>query len=178
MSTKEENNESDKEISSYLESNNIEFDYSFLFTDSLISKFSTSPYALNKYKLKNQVNASYIQLRVYNSKGKLYSGYSQCYGPFKKLNILDQYPPRIINHLPNNYDLELKTTSELWNITGEKRNEILEKSSDYDYTLVVYWNIWTNYFSREVLEKASSYATENNNPNSKILLILVNTAKD
>lgn len=176
LATDEPQDENPKEIKNYLSKNHITlYNYSFRIIDSLLPLMSEEKYAMNTYKLDHDARASPIQLRVYDSLGKLQNGYAQCYGPFKKLNILDSYPPRIIGHLPTNYNLKFVDDLDLWQIDEKTKDDILKKSKASTYTFVVYWNMWSKHFSKVVLEEMEKYVNEYSDKDIKFLYIIVNT---
>lgn len=64
---------------------------------------------------------------------------------------------------------------ELINIDSETKINLIKNSKNYDYIFIVYWTIWTNYFSKHLLKEVSKI--KDKYP-EKVLVILVNTAKD
>ena len=143
-----------REIDKYLIKNKFQsHQYSFLLVDSLLYLFSTESHALDTWKLEKEIKQPLIQLRIYDNKGIFFNAYAQCYGPLKKLNILDSNPPRIIPHLPNNQNLKFEHEFELWEIDEATKQKIIAESKMHTYTFVLYWNIWTNYYSKVVFKE-------------------------
>jgi hypothetical protein len=169
LNTSEQKNESKDEIDSFLTKRKYHFDYSFENIDSTSNLLTDEKYRIND----SNVNYSYIQLRVYDSIGKFYSGYSQCMGDFNKRNFIDSFPPSKNTYPFLNNDLNFENELDLIYIDSTLTDGILKMSKTYDYTFVVYWNIWTNYFSKHVLREVSKMKRKHPN---RVLVIFVNTA--
>lgn len=152
------------------------FDFSFFLIDSLADSLSTNKYALNTWKLENGTKASPIQLRVYDSRGELINGYSQCFGNFKKLNILKDTNLVYYNHLPINYNLNFDDDLFFINASDSMKEELKENSKYYKYTIVFYWNIWSNYYSKIIFKELKKFQNKINR--EKIRIILINTGID
>lgn len=181
LGTKKRDNEDKEEIRTFLAKKKItSFDYSIKEVDSLGYLINSSEkHALNLAKLEmGQEAGSAVELRVYKPNGELENAYAQCFGPFKKLNILDSYPPRKIAHLPINYDLKFRDELDIWDIDAGTKEAILAESQDNTYTFVLYWNIWTNHFSKVVLKEMEKYITEHESDDARFLYVLVNNSKD
>lgn len=178
LSVDKRQNESPEEILVYLSQLKISYSESFLMIDSFADLLSTDSMGLNLHKIERQIAASPIQLRVYDQYGNLATGYSQCFGDFKRLNVLDTYPPRIIEHLPINMNLTFPRELYMFDISTSIKEDILRSTNSYDYTLVVYWNKWSKYYSRILLLEASKFFEFHNAHGRGIRLILVNTARD
>lgn len=175
MGTKDAVDKSKEEVDKYLMKNQVSFyDYNLLLKDEWIDSLSGKKHALNLWQLEHGTKQSTIQLRMYDSLGILVNAYAQCYGEFKKLNILSGKPFKRFSHLPTNFDLRFKDNLDLWNITGSERQEILEKSANQKFTFVVYWNIWSNYYSRVMLKELRKYLKKYE-MKDEVLIILVNT---
>jgi hypothetical protein len=175
MGTKDPVDKSKEEVDKYLMKNQVSFyDYNLLLKDEWIDSLSGKKHALNLWQLEHGTKQSTIQLRMYDSLGILVNGYAQCYGEFKKLNILSGKPFKTFSHLPTNFDLRFRDNLDLWNITGSERQEILEKSANQKFTFVVYWNIWSNYYSRVMLKELRKYLKKYE-MKDEVLIILVNT---
>lgn len=168
-----------EEINEYLIENKFQsHQYSFMLVDSLSYLLSIERHALNTYKLENGGKPSAIQLRIYDNNDNFFNGYAQCYGPLKKLNILDSNPPRIIPHLPNNQNLKFEHEFELWEIDETTKQKIIAESKTHTYTFVLYWNIWTNYYSKVVFKEIEKYIEKHQAEDFSILYIIVNNAYD
>jgi len=171
ISTSEQRNESKLEIRNYLEKNKINYDYSFQNIDSTSYLLKDEKYRIND----SSSIYSYIQLRIFDSIGELYSGYSQCMGSFKNRRFINKLPPDKNNYPFINNDLLFENELDLVKINSDYRSEILKEYKNYKYIFVVYWNIWTSYFSRHVLKEVSRIKKRNS---KDILVIVVNTAKE
>lgn len=171
LNMSEENNEKTEEINAFLKKHKYEFDYSFENTDST-AKLLRSP----KYRINNDsLRYSYIQLRIYDSTGDLYSGYSICMGNFDKRKFIDSVPPARNTYPFINKNLKFENELDVIDITPETRNKVLHEYKSYDYVFVVYYTIWTNYFSKHVLKEVSKAKARNRD---KTMVVLVNVAKD
>lgn len=169
LNTSEQKDESAEEIETFLSKKKYSFDYSFENIDSTSNLLSKEKYRLND----SNVNYSYIQLRIYDSTGNLYSGYSQCMGSFNKKKIIDSFPPSKNTFPFINKDLKFINELNLIKLDSLTKNRILTNYNEYDYVFVVYWTIWTQYFSKHVLKEVSKVKQRES---EKILVILVNTA--
>jgi len=179
MQTDFPKNESNEEIDKYLIENKFQsHQYSFLLIDSLSYLLSTERHSLNTYKLENGGKSSAIQLRIYDDKGDFYNGYEQCYGSLKRLNILDSNPPRIIPRFPNNQNLKFEHEFELWEIDDAIKRKIIAESKTHTYTFVLYWNIWSNYYSKVLFKEIAKYIEKHQTDDFSILFIIVNNAYD
>lgn len=179
MQTDTPQNESIEEIDEYLIKNKFQsHQYSFLRVDSLAYLFSTERHGLDTWKLERGVKQSAIQLRIYDNKGNFFNAYAQCYGPLKKFNILDSNPPRLIQHFPNNQNLKFEHEFELWEIDETTKQKIIAESKTHTYTFVLYWNIWTNYYSKVVFKEIEKYIKKHQAEDFSILYIIVNNAYD
>ncbi len=171
LNTKSQDDESSEEIAAFLKKKKYSYDYSFENIDSTANLLLQADHRIND----SSAQYSFIQLRVYDSLGSLYSGYSQCMGNFNKRIILDSLPPRKNPYPFLNKDLKFEAELDLINIDDETKRTIMKEAREYDYTFVVYWNIWTNYFSKHLLKDVSK--AKKKYPD-KVLVILVNTAID
>jgi len=171
INTTEEKNESALEIDKYLTKHKILYDYSFQNIDSTSHLLKREKYRIND----SSSIYSYIQLRVFDSLGELYSGYSQCMGSFNKKRFIEELPPKRNEYPFINNNLIFENELELIELDTEVKNTILKEYRRYNYIFVVYWNIWTNYFSRHVLKEVSRIKELNK---GEVLVLLVNTAKD
>jgi hypothetical protein len=163
------------EVSKYLEINKVNFyDYSFILPKISIDSFSNENHALDLWKYQRQKKQSSIQIRIYNSSNHLINGYLQCYGNMNYLNILSEKNTKHFEQLPNNYSLLFENELSLLNISEKIKNEIKLKSFQKTYTIVVYWNIWSNHFSKIIFKKLRRYLKKFEMQNN-VLIILINT---
>lgn len=171
INTTEEKNESDTQIEKYLSKHKIHYDYCLKNIDSTSHLLKHEKYRIND----SSSTYSYIQLRIFDSLGELYSGYSQCMGNFNKRHFISELPPKKNNYPFINKDLLFENELDLVEINSDLRNKILKEYRNYNYIFVVYWNIWTNYFSRHVLKEVSRIKEIHT---GEVLVLLINTAKD
>lgn len=170
INTTEENNETVEEIEEYLSKHKILYDYSLQNIDSTSHLLRQQKYRIND----SSSVYSYIQLRIFDSEGNLYSGYSQCMGSFNEKHFIKELPPDRNEYPFINNDLIFENELDLVKINPESEGAILKEYKNYDYIFLVYWNIWTNYFSKHVLKEVSKIKEEYSD---NVLVILVNTAK-
>ncbi len=175
MNTKEIANKNECEIAQYLESNKIDFyDYSFVLSGISIDSLSDENHVLDLWKYERNTEQSTIQIRVYNSSGNLINGYTQCYGNLNSINILAEKNTKMFQRLPNNYSLLFENELSLLNIQEKVKDEIKLKSSRKTFTVVIYWNIWSNYFSKIIFQKLKKYLKKYEMQDD-VLVILINT---
>jgi hypothetical protein len=171
LNTSKEQDESNFEIERFLKKRKYLYDYSFQAIDSLDHLKKTEIYKINT--LSDRVE--YIQLRIYDSIGNLYTGFSQCMGDFNRKKIIDSFPVKQNTFPYLNKNLKFKNELNLINASDVIKQEILEKCEKKSYTFVVYYTIWTNYFSEHVLKEVSKIKA---NYDNTVLVLYVNTAKD
>jgi hypothetical protein len=82
----ERNDESKEEVDRFLKKYN--YDFSLFADDSKSYLHKTKIHGIND----DTTKYSYIQLRIYNRDGSLYSAYSQCMGDFNSRNFMDSFP--------------------------------------------------------------------------------------
>ena len=126
------------------------------------------------WKYERQTEQSTIQIRVYNSDGSLVNGYTQCYGDMNKINILSEKNTKLFKQFPNNYSLLFEDELSLLNISDGMKDEIKLKYPQKTFTFVVYWNIWSNHFSKIIFQKLRIYLNKFDMQNN-VLIILINT---
>ncbi len=165
----EPNDESTKEVNRFIK--NYKYDYSLFADDSKSSMQKTKIYGINN----DTTKYSYIQLRIYNRDGSLYSAYSQCMGDFNKRNFVDSFPLKKNDYPFINMQLKFKNEMDLLSLSSETKEQILDESQKYKYTYLVYYAIWTNSLSKHVLKEVSKIKSKH--PNDA-LVILVNLARD
>lgn len=171
LNVSEETEENNEQIKLFLSKHKYCYDYSFENIDSTSILLKSSKYRINN----DSIRYSFIQLRIYDSIGNLYSGYSQCMGNFNNRKFLDSLPPSKNSYPYLNTKLKFKDELDLLNISPSVKLQVIEEIKKNKYIFVVYWTIWTNYFSKHVLREVSKI--KSSNP-SKVLVIFVNTAKD
>jgi len=172
LSIKEKKNDTKDQAAQFL-NDKYKYDYSFFLIDSMYYQLTDSAHKINKYA--DRVSA--IQVRIYDNKGNLYTGFTQCLGDFENKHFLGRTYPPTINIKDNlNEKLKLSSEFEIWEITQNEINEINLKLKETDYVIVAYWSIWTNGFSKEVLREVTKYTKKYKDKN--LLVIYVNIAID
>lgn len=166
-----QSNESPTEVARYLKKYDFIYDYSLFQIDTITKNtLKNSEHNINPYSK----NVSAIQLRIYNNYGNLYTGFTQCMNSFVRKKFLgNDYPPSE-NQYKINETLELESEYELWDCSNDLLFKIKEDASKSEYTFVVYWNIWTQGFSRKVLREVTRYKKRFSDKD--ILVVLVNNA--
>lgn len=147
------------------------YDYSLFADDSKSWMQKTRTYGIND----DTTKYSYVQLRIYNRDGSLYSAYSQCMGDFNRRHFVDSFPLKKNDYPFINTKLKFKNELNLVDLNSETKEQILMKSEKFKYTYVVYYAIWTSYLSKHVLKEVSK--VKSNHP-EEVLVILVNLARD
>lgn len=165
----EPNDESAIEVNRYLKK--YEYDYSLFADDTKSLMQKTKIYGINN----DTTKYSYVQLRIYNRDGSLYSAYSQCMGDFNKRNFVDSFPLKRNDYPFINQQLKFKNEMDLLNLSSERKEQILSQSVNYKFTYVVYYAIWTSYASKHLLKKVSKIKLKH--PND-VMVVLVNLARD
>ncbi len=162
-----------EEVEDYLKANKIDYyDYSFVTTVNL-DTLSSKKHILNLWKYERDREESLIQLRVYNSTGNLINGYTQCYGEMYRGNILSEKETKFFRCFPNNYSLIFSDELSMLNISDEQKKELLQKNSEKDKTFVIYWNIWSNAYSKIIFKKLKKYLRKYD-MRDQSLIILIN----
>jgi len=169
LNTKNPNNESAEEVNQFLKRKKILFNENLFLNDSLIELRKTKKYLLSD---SNNI-ASYIEVRVFDSIGNLYTAFSQCYNDFKDKKFIYGMPINKNNYPFFNKNLKFENEILLTDITDIEKKRVILESQKYKYSIVVYWNIWTNHFSKKVLKDLSKLKQEYKN---EIYLVLCNSA--
>jgi hypothetical protein len=179
MGTKEPCEKTEPEIEAYLHEHKISnFDYSLCLNDQLTDSLSAATYALDTWKLERHTPQSKMQIRIYDSVGRFLNGYAQCYGDFKRLNILKEKDFVYFRHLPNNTSLSFSNECDLWKVDTGVRSEIARLAAARTYTIIVYWNVWSNYYSTVMLREVQKYRKRFDPAGTKTVIILVNTDRE
>ncbi len=172
LMVKERKNESKLEVEEFLNRKHYKFDQSVLLNDSLHWLRKTDDYVFSK----TSKLASAIELRIFDSIGVYHTSFSTCHGDFTKKGYLTSLPIAKNNqHDYINQTLSLKKELVLFDMDECDKEIIEQKSKNYQYTIVVYYTIWTNHFSERVLKEVSKF--KKHNPN-KVYVVLCNVATD
>lgn len=144
--------------------------------DTSLGLLSTKELAINKHKLQKGTGASLIQFRVYDSAKNFVTAYSQCFGPYNLFEPLKNYPPNKIDFLVrDSIVIDLNNEFKVWDIDSLSLDKMKKDISAADLTIIAYWNVWSNYFSKVMLKDISKYKEKHGD---KLCVILVNSGKD
>lgn len=88
---------------------------------------------------------------------------------------MNGFPPAISSYPFVNTNLKFKNEFDLIALSAEEKASIIKKAENSNYVFVVYWNIWTRYFSRNVLREVSHLKKKYK---EDLVVVLVNVAKD
>lgn len=165
-----EPNETELEVQSFLVQKKFRYDYSLMMDDSLVDLLTTPRYRINHLE---DDKFSVIQLRIYDSLGLLYSAYSQCMGDFEDKQLLQSFPPLKNNYPYLNHLLYFDNELNVLLADDRLKCELKEESTNHKYTYVVYYTMWTQYFSRRVLKAVSRLKKQHDDD---ILVLFVNVA--
>lgn len=112
-----------------------------------------------------------IQFAAFNSSGSLVSKYASCEGSYKKLKLLESYPPENIWPIDSteNFQSHLKMYR---NYDGSSINL---DSKNGDLNIFVYWGKWMGRRGEELLLDLKKYKTER--PQHNINIYKVNVAE-
>lgn len=175
MGTKDAIEKNETDVYNYLQKEKFSFyDFSFLLPKENVDSLSSINHVLDLWKYGKEVEQSTIQLRIYDSIGRLVNGYAQCYGEMNRVNILSEETFKHFKQFPNNYDLIFSNELKLWNIPLNQQLSIQEQSIRKKYTFVIYWNIWSNYYSKVIFRNLKKYLNKYNMRENS-LIIFVNT---
>lgn len=158
IGVKESKNESPEEIEHFLSKKKYNFDQSVQLNDSLFWMRKTDEYIFSELS----GIASAIEMRIFDSLGNYYTSYSTCQGDFNQKGYLPGLPiPKNDQADYINQTLSLDKELIIMDITDSKKDEIRLDATNYQYTIVVYYTIWTNHFSERVLKKVSQLKKRN-----------------
>lgn len=175
MSTKDPVARSESEVNEFLQKQKFDhYDFSFLLPPEYIDSLSVERHALDLRKLSSKIEQSTIQLRIYDVHGRFVNGYAQCYGNMNRINILAEKEFRYFKQLPNNPDLHFKNEIHLWNLPEETEEIVVQHAKNKKYTFVIYWNIWSNHYSKIIMKNLKKYIQRFDMTDDS-LIILVNT---
>jgi hypothetical protein len=175
MGTKGVADKSETDVNDYLKDNGFLFyDFSFLLPKENIDSLSFINHTLDLWKYEKEVKQSTIQIRVYDSIGRLINGYAQCYGEMNKVNILSEEKFKYFKQFPNNYSLIFFNELNIWGIPVSQQSLIKEQSSRKRYTFVIYYNIWSNYYSKVMFRNLRKYLNKYGMRGNS-LIIFINT---
>ena len=158
LNMKDYGDRSEATVNDFLKKRHYRYDYSFLSVDSLYDKRKEAKYndliAPNNLSL-DSLKLSLPQIRIFNADGSHYNSLVQCAGDFLNDGYKLDFPLAKNECSFKNNALELKNEFVFFPIDSNRTSEILTRAQNYKYTVVVYWNIQTNYFSERILRSVS-----------------------
>ena len=172
LSISEQRNTTEQEQELFLSNGKYICDFSFEVVDTLHKDLYSKRHMLF---LDNEKLFSAVQLRIYNSNGDLYTGFSQCTGDFVAKKPFATFPPEKKSHPYINTDLKFEHELELLKISEEEKQQVRSQAKNYPKTVVLYWAKYTGYFSKHILKNITKLKREN--PND-FCLILINLVRD
>jgi hypothetical protein len=158
--------------------NSIKIDTSSLYNldCAYYDSINMEKYAVNLYKLEHGANASVVQFRLYEPDGKLVTAWEQCLGNARRLGFFDEVPMKPgFDNIPVNYNLSFQSDLNMFDIDSLTREEILQVSKEFDYTLILFWAEFAGVFTTRMFRDVYGYI-EKDTTNSYLVLKL-NTAK-
>jgi len=154
----------------YLKSLNIDttnvYEFNSIYKDSL----NMEKYALNLWKIEHKGKASVLQIRMFDSIGNFLCGWEQCMGKAKKWNIYSTLPlnSKYI-HNSINYKLNFYNDLNLFDISINEKERIIEALSKNDYTIILIWSSWAGNYCKKHLKDANKYVKSHSEKNIQVL---------
>ena len=139
-----------------------------------LDSLKDSSHAINTYKLKTGASPAAVQIRMYNNSGNFLYGWSQCMGNPHFLKIFDTIPMNSPYELPINFNLQFEKDLDLFEISEHQRREIINRTKNSDYTIIIYWAEWTGKFAKDVFKDVYDYVKSY--PDVNIYILKLNTA--
>jgi len=173
LSTSDPGIETRKEFNSFISSLTQDTAFSFQIKPEFLDSLSRSKtYCLNLYKFNKGVNASPVQIRMYERSGKLIGGWEQCYGELNYFHLFDSLPIRRIPSHPTNYAITLANDLKMILSDSENEEKIRHEIDSHDYTIILFYAVWAGWYSRDAIKRTVKYVESN----PSIFLIYLNTA--
>ena len=72
-----------------------------------------------------------------------------------------------------NQSLSFENELLILELSANERQRISQESKKFKYSIVVYWNIWTNHFSKKVLKELSDFKDKHKD---EVYLLFCNSA--
>lgn len=162
--------EAQKLLSKYNHDTLLSYFINPIYVDSLKSE----KFNLNTYKIKNGIEPSVLQLRMYEPNGHLIYGWEQCLGSLGRSKILDSIPfkKRTSFNEIINYDLNLYNDLKLILHSEKNKTYLDDKIANSDYVVVVFYVSWTGWFTKDMLHRLQKYKMKFNE--KKLSFIFVN----
>jgi len=141
----------------YLSSLKIDTSQSFQIKETYADSMSMLPYALDTYKLARGTGASVAEFRMYDSTGKLLTGYAQCWGPLKHFDILDSFPCKYDDRLPINKKLTFQKDVIFFAPNEQIKQQLLDSAKTKQFTIVVLYAEWAGWYSENMIKTLKKY---------------------
>ncbi len=104
---------------------------------------------------------SLIQTRMYDSTGSVVGGYEICMGNAKYLGIFEHVPIASHYELVNenvNPKVSFQNDVQFLETTEQEKQQLLEETSKFDYTIMVLWPSSSRYYTKRHLRQVRQYA--------------------
>jgi hypothetical protein len=95
-----------------------------------------------------------IQIRVYDKNGAPVMQWASCEGFLKKLKLFEEVPPKNVNELSEDLDLQ-SDLSQYYTLGGNPAK--LVAVPGYDYYIIVYFGVWISKSSKESFRVVYQY---------------------
>lgn len=133
-----------------------QFEFDVQYDDSL--KYNEN-YYLN---LQSAQRGTYslIQTRMYDSSGHIVGGYEICMGNAKYLEIFENIPIASKYELVNGYvnpQVNFHNDIHFLVATEQEKQQLLEETQKFDYTLMVIWPSSSRYYTKRHLRQVRQY---------------------
>ncbi|MFP5471354.1 MAG: hypothetical protein ACLGGV_07135 [Bacteroidia bacterium] len=154
--------ESREKYSNYLTKLNADTTYScqIISADSL----SIKTYALYNYKIEKGTPQSREQIKIYDRNGKLYYGYDLCWGLGMFFEMLDSVPfKKDEQHFcfNMNSNVSLFNDINLINCSGKLKQNIIEKSKNHQFTILLSYTISSGILSKTMIKDINKHIKDN-----------------
>ena len=174
LSVEEKKYDTEEEVYTFLEELEIDTNFSYSIKQEYLDSLSFEKYALSTYKLEHKGKASAVQIRLYDTTNGFVYGWEQCFGDLKKLGILKSFPFSEKAHLPVNRNLFLLNEIDIIKLSAKEKDELLVAINKYDNVVIVYWSIWSGWYSKDALKRVNSFVAKHSSEN--ILFLKINVS--
>lgn len=174
-SVEEETNVSQAVANQFLVKANVDTINSFMKNCNPAYKLSSPTIALDTNSRRKGTDAL-IQLRMYDNRGKLVSAWEQCWGnlkEFNKMGFMDSLPMKELN-CPINYNLNLASDLNIFDISEQQKEVLMNECKSHNYTIVVFYATYTGWYSKDVLWRANKYIKKHKDSSILFLKLCVN----
>ena len=115
------------------------------------------------------------EFRMYDSTGKLLTGYAQCWGPVNHFAILDSFPCKKDDRLPINFKLKFEKDINLFISSEEDKRSLFKKASNAEITIVVFYAEWAGWFTKQMINEINRYKEKYKDKHSINVVYVNNT---